>query len=510
MYNLIDTITIITRISEGSRSEVYLASDARGELVIYKRIPGDDKTELYRRVNSVGLKSIPRLYNLNYAEGFTEVIEEYIQGVSLKSIIDHDTDRSFSFDEAVNIAKDFMTAVLELHRLDPPLIHRDLKPENILLCDDSRIVLIDLEAAREYTDPSQKHDTVLIGTRGYAAPEQFGFNQTDVRSDIYSVGVVVKQILGIADVPEKKKDAIARFISKATMFDPEQRFSDMEEMLIGFDKVVKGTSGRRTFIKVALSVVCAALIAVLVLLIVTKRAPQNTSDTATGPEYPLDIPIGDSGTKGPEGEDDWFSETQECAIGSRCTLIRFFKDDPKPLELYAYELMGTDAGDVELIKYSDDGRYELDRIKLAGLRKYDVQDGCFTITKEALLSLNPGLYYLYVKFQNGMTRDFYLKVYAKGEVPGDYTVHITEQVQYYSRSEGNNVMFHTANSFCGIEALYIDGSKLSPSGYTLTLDGTGVILNSENFKHYAVKDNADITIKMQNGRKAYGTVTMLP
>lgn len=51
MYNLIDTITIITRISEGSRSEVYLASDARGELVIYKKIPGEDKTELYRRVN---------------------------------------------------------------------------------------------------------------------------------------------------------------------------------------------------------------------------------------------------------------------------------------------------------------------------------------------------------------------------------------------------------------------------------------------------------------------------
>ena len=57
MYNLLDTIKIITRISEGSRSEVYLASDARGELVIYKKIPGDDKTELYRRVNSVGLKS---------------------------------------------------------------------------------------------------------------------------------------------------------------------------------------------------------------------------------------------------------------------------------------------------------------------------------------------------------------------------------------------------------------------------------------------------------------------
>ncbi len=57
MYNLLDTIKIIIRISEGSRSEVYLASDVRGELVIYKKIPGDDKNELYRRVNSVSLKS---------------------------------------------------------------------------------------------------------------------------------------------------------------------------------------------------------------------------------------------------------------------------------------------------------------------------------------------------------------------------------------------------------------------------------------------------------------------
>ena len=75
------------------------------------------------------------------------------------------------------------------------IIHRDIKPSNLLLAPDGHIRLIDFDAARE-GKPSADNDTRLLGTRGYAPPEQYGFAQTDSRADIYAAGVTMKQLLG--------------------------------------------------------------------------------------------------------------------------------------------------------------------------------------------------------------------------------------------------------------------------------------------------------------------------
>lgn len=100
------------------------------------------------------------------------------------------------------------------------IIHRDIKPSNILLAEDGHIRLIDFDAARMPRKDSEQ-DTMLLGTRGYAPPEQYGFAQTDERADIYALGVTMKQLLG----ERADKPGYRRILSRCTNLDPDKRIS---------------------------------------------------------------------------------------------------------------------------------------------------------------------------------------------------------------------------------------------------------------------------------------------
>lgn len=80
----------------------------------------------------------------------------------------------------------------------PPIVHRDIKPSNIILTEDGRIVLIDLNAAR-LDDKKRSHDTQLIGTAGFAAPEQYGFATSSPRADLYAAGILTRVLLTETD-----------------------------------------------------------------------------------------------------------------------------------------------------------------------------------------------------------------------------------------------------------------------------------------------------------------------
>lgn len=130
-------------------------------------------------------------------------------------------------------------AVRELHRaFDPPLIHRDLKPENIIL-SSAGITIIDLGIARSYCVGAVS-DTVKFGTRAYAPPEQFGYGQTDLRSDVYALGMVLLfMVTGKTPSSSFAGEGIstagidyrlARVVGRATSFNPEDRFANADEL----------------------------------------------------------------------------------------------------------------------------------------------------------------------------------------------------------------------------------------------------------------------------------------
>ena len=130
--------------------------------------------------------------------------------------------------------KDYMADILEVlgqvHALG--IVHRDITAGNIMISDDGIVKLIDFGIARE-VKKEQGKDTVVLGTVGYAAPEQFGFHQSDARTDLYAVGVLCNEMLTgklPGDGLYNGSQNMQKIILKATAIDAKQRFQTADEM----------------------------------------------------------------------------------------------------------------------------------------------------------------------------------------------------------------------------------------------------------------------------------------
>ena len=135
--------------------------------------------------------------------------------------------------ETIRIGIGFCDTLSMLHRQNPPVIHRDIKPQNLIYTQEHGLALIDFDAARHY-QPKRRSDTVYLGTQTTAAPEQFGYKQTDQRSDIYSTGVLLLYFCtgsydldGCASLQNRK---LARVIETCTQFDPERRYANIRQL----------------------------------------------------------------------------------------------------------------------------------------------------------------------------------------------------------------------------------------------------------------------------------------
>ena len=119
------------------------------------------------------------------------IVRSYIEGTPLS---DYAGDNDLSQEEIVRLCIKLADVLIYLHNQTPPVIHRDIKPENIIVTENEDVVLIDFDIARTFKT-AEESDTAFFGTKGYAPPEQYGFAQTDTRSDIYSFGVLLRFLL---------------------------------------------------------------------------------------------------------------------------------------------------------------------------------------------------------------------------------------------------------------------------------------------------------------------------
>lgn len=176
---------------------------------------------VYKQLQSAKLSGIPKIEDVFVEANKLIVFEEYIQAPTLDQIL------PISHHEAVSIIIQVCDILENLHQLDPPVIHRDVKPENIFI-KDGKVILFDFDIARQYA-PQKHRDTTILGSVGFAAPEQFGFEQTDPRSDVYSCGklfllLMSGQLDGDYEGPYRK------VIQKALSMDPKDRYSSNEQM----------------------------------------------------------------------------------------------------------------------------------------------------------------------------------------------------------------------------------------------------------------------------------------
>lgn len=194
-----DTYAIKSQIGQGGMSTVYLAEHVRlGTRWAVKEVRKNQGVRFDFLAESNILKRLqhpmlPRIVDIFETEEAVYVVEDFVEGITLGDLLR----RQKRVDEAQGLQwfQDLCGVLRYLHNQRPnPIIYRDMKPSNIMLQPDGTLKLIDFGIAREYKEDSSA-DTTYVGTRGYAAPEQFGRAQTDARTDIYALGVTMYHLL---------------------------------------------------------------------------------------------------------------------------------------------------------------------------------------------------------------------------------------------------------------------------------------------------------------------------
>ncbi len=159
------------------------------------------------------------------------VVRDYAEGLPLDQ---YAAQNGLTQEQSIALVIQLCDILSYLHEQTPPVIHRDIKPQNIVVDAKGKIMLIDFGISRVYDEAAQK-DTVCFGTAGFAAPEQYGFSQTDRRADIFSLGVLLGWLLtGKSDANAAmqaiKSPRLRRIVQKCVAFAPEGRYASVKKV----------------------------------------------------------------------------------------------------------------------------------------------------------------------------------------------------------------------------------------------------------------------------------------
>lgn len=194
-----------------------------GTRLLFRRFTGSGA--VYRRLLPLSSPHLPQILEVAEAGDQVAVVEEYVEGDTLSSLLEAECLRPAV---ARRIARELCQALWVLHGLGA--VHRDVKPENVIL-RGSEAVLIDFDASR-LVKPQQEADTQVLGTTGYAPPEQYGLSQTDGRADIYALGVLLNVMLtGQHPSRALAGGQLGRVVRKCTMMNPQNRYPDVLRLM---------------------------------------------------------------------------------------------------------------------------------------------------------------------------------------------------------------------------------------------------------------------------------------
>ena len=253
--------TIDSCLKDGER-QVYLLRDHAGEPAVLKTQPAEREDSLrqeYDLLQELRHPQLPQPLGYLVWEDREYLIREYVAGISLAEQIDGQS--PLTPGQTREIALSLCQVLDYLHKQNPPVICRDVKPQNVILDPSGRCHLIDLGAARRYR-AEQREDTVFLGTRVTAPPEQFGYQQTDQRSDVYSLGMLMRFLLSGSYDPLPRGTGqrdLARVIRRCTAFDPRDRYPSVPAVC----RALKYRWRRWTAAAAAACGVCAVLLGVL-------------------------------------------------------------------------------------------------------------------------------------------------------------------------------------------------------------------------------------------------------
>lgn len=284
-----DKYEILKLIGEGGMSKVYLAMDKRlnkswavkeiekkakdrnNEIVVQSAIA---EANMIKQLDN---PAIVRIVDIIDNGNVIYIIEDFVEGETLEALLDADGAQPEEL--VVEWGKQLCEAFDYLHTRTPPIIYRDMKPANVMLTPEGKLRVIDFGIAREYKEHNLK-DTTSLGTRGYAPPEQFG-GKTDARSDIYSLGVTLFQLVTgrdpclastelkpVRQIDPKLSEGIETIIQKCVQHDPANRYQSCVELLYDLEHISEIGAGYRKQQKKKLRTFLTFVIATVLCLIV--------------------------------------------------------------------------------------------------------------------------------------------------------------------------------------------------------------------------------------------------
>lgn len=219
------TYTVLKTLRKSSKKILYLAHcDQTGQKVVLCKLLG--REDVYDNLKSVTHTNLVRVLDVQISSNeVTYVILEYVSAPLLSEVLQQ---RKFSQREVLHIGVQLCDALHTLHSIG--LIHRDVKPENIFYLSDGTIKLFDYDASRIYKADIDS-DTTPMGTFGYAAPEQLGLKQSDARSDIYALGILLN-ILAVGEHPSVRMcgGALRRIVQRCIYVNPDQRYRNATQV----------------------------------------------------------------------------------------------------------------------------------------------------------------------------------------------------------------------------------------------------------------------------------------
>lgn len=342
---------ILTEIGRGGMSVVYLAMDRRlnkqwaikeikktvnsneNEIIVQSLVT---EANLMKRLDH---PTLPRIVDI-IDEGTTiYVVMDYIEGKSIDKILRESGAQPQEV--VIEWAKELCDALGYLHSRKPAIIYRDMKPANIMLKPEGGLKLIDFGIAREYKE-DHIADTVSLGTKGYAAPEQFGGKgQTDARTDIYCLGVTLYHMVTGKNPAEPPYEiypirhwnpafstGFEKIIQKCTMLNPEDRYQSCEELMYALEHYEEIDDGyrRKQRRKLSTFVTCAVL---SIAFFVSGIAFNHLSQKENSANYDAAIEIAEKSTSYDDKISGYISalEYDTGRIESYEGLINTFKTD---------------------------------------------------------------------------------------------------------------------------------------------------------------------------------------